>query len=78
MTRSESSGYICSGATVALWGQRAKDFDDEYVYEKGQKNPVPILFVGVLMKRYGRRSLKHSLYLSLWLTLHKHVWFVYT
>nr|ADB85379.1 putative retrotransposon protein [Phyllostachys edulis] len=42
--------------TVTLWGQRAKDFDGEYVYEKEQKNPVPALFVGILMKRYGQNE----------------------
>lgn len=44
------------GVTLTLWGQRAKDFDAEYVYEKGQKNYIPILFVGILMKRYGQNK----------------------
>lgn len=39
---------------LTLWGQRATEFDADYMYRAGQTKQIIALFVGVLMKRYGR------------------------
>lgn len=38
---------------LTLWGKRASEFDGDQIYENGQSQTMIVLFVGLLMKRYG-------------------------
>lgn len=38
---------------LTLWGTRASEFDGDQIYENGQSQPMIVLFVGLLMKKYG-------------------------
>jgi hypothetical protein len=42
---------------VTLWGQRAKDFSIDNVYNKDEAKPIVVLFVGCLAKHFQGLSL---------------------